>query len=336
MVALPALVAAGVIGQAQAATEPAAPLPFVPGSETLVLLPDTQNYSEFFPAHFTSQTRWIVDNAQARNIRMVLQLGDVTNNNRVPEWENAKRSLDLLRGKVPFAFALGNHDLGEGGRATSRDTLANRYFPLPEYRRDMNVIGTFEPDNLANMAHTFRIADRNWLVLNLEFGPRDAVIRWADDMVRKHPRHQVILMTHAYLYSDDTRYDHRTRGYQHWNPHAYGIGKLAEKPNDGEELWDKLVRKHRSFAFVFNGHVLNDGVGRQTSRGDRGNLVHQHLVNYQMLPEGGQGYLRLVEFLPDGRTVQFRSYSPSLDQYKTDDQNQFIVDLRDGTVRTKP
>ena len=69
-------------------------------------------------------------------------------------------------------------------------------------------------------------------------------------------------------------------------------------------------------------------MGFLTSKGEHGNLVHQMLVNYQMQPLGGEGYLRLLEFLPDGQTVQVKSYSPFYEQYKTDEQNQFIFKLR--------
>jgi hypothetical protein len=51
------------------------------------------------------------------------------------------------------------------------------------------------------------------------------------------------------------------------------------------------------------------------------------LVNYQMKPLGGEAFLRLVEFLPDGKTVQVKSYSPLYGVYKTDSQNQFILTL---------
>jgi hypothetical protein len=49
-----------------------------------------------------------------------------------------------------------------------------------------------------------------------------------------------------------------------------------------------------------------------------------------MKKEGGEGFLRLVEFLPDGETVQIRAYSPSLDAFKTDPQNQFTLKLSPG------
>jgi hypothetical protein len=79
---------------------------------------------------------------------------------------------------------------------------------------------------------------------------------------------------------------------------------------------------------VFNGHVLNDGLGRLFSTNNYGGVVHQMLVNYQMKALGGEAFLRLVEFLPDGKTVQIKAYSPYYGTYKTDIQNQFILTLQ--------
>lgn len=147
-------------------------------------------------------------------------------------------------------------------------------------------------------------------------------------MIAKHPNHKVILITHAYMYYDETRYDWKTRGTnQTWNPHAYGTAKDPDGTNDGEELWQKVVRKHPNFVMTINGHVLNDGLARMSSMGDHGNVVHQMLVNYQMKALGGEAYLRLIEFLPDGETVQVKAYSPHYDRYKTDPQNQFVLKL---------
>ena len=57
-------------------------------------------------------------------------------------------------------------------------------------------------------------------------------------------------------------------------------------------------------------------------------MVHQLLVNYQMQPLGGEAALRLIEFLPDGQTVQVKAYSPLLGTYKTDPQNNFTLTLQ--------
>jgi len=83
------------------------------------------------------------------------------------------------------------------------------------------------------------------------------------------------------------------------------------------------VRKHANVFLVVSGHVGGKGTGRLASRGDAGNSVEQVLVNFQMLVQGGLGYLRLVELLPDGKTVRMKTYSPSLDRFATATDQDF-------------
>lgn len=104
------------------------------------------------------------------------------------------------------------------------------------------------------------------------------------------------------------------------------LASLPGGVNDGEQLWRKLVSQHANIRLVVCGHALGDGVGLLTSEGKGGQRVHQLLVNFQANEEGGWGYLRLLEFSPDG-TVQARTYSPFLDRWKTDRQNQFRLEL---------
>jgi hypothetical protein len=61
---------------------------------------------------------------------------------------------------------------------------------------------------------------------------------------------------------------------------------------------------------VLCGHVGGDGVGYLASPNSFGQQVHQLLFNAQFLPLGGQGWLRLLTFLPDGQTVHVRTFSP--------------------------
>jgi len=56
------------------------------------------------------------------------------------------------------------------------------------------------------------------------------------------------------------------------------------------------------------------------------------LVDYQVQPVGGGAWLQLLEFLPDGKTVQARSYSPMHDEHKTDPDNQFTFSLSSSGV----
>ncbi len=313
-------------------SQPARPpeaLPFVPGSWTLAVLPDTQVYAMNYPELFNDQTRWILANKDRYRIKYVLHLGDLTNNNVTNQWANAWAAMSLLNGQVPYALVPGNHDYGAGGGTADRSTYLNDYFRLTNYTAWPTFGGVMEPGRLDNSYHLFSAGGVDWLVLALEFGPRNRTVAWASQIASNFPARRKILITHAYTYNDDTRYDWAAKGStQTWNPHNYPTVNDPDGTNDGEELWQKLVKVHPHFVMVLSGHVLNDGLGRLTSTNDFGEVVHQMLVNYQMKALGGEAVLRLVEFLPDGKTVQVKAYSPCFGTYKTDPQNQFVLTLQ--------
>ncbi|NNJ26059.1 metallophosphoesterase [Alienimonas chondri] len=302
-----------------------------PGSFTIAVLPDTQVYCEKFPQQFLAQTEWIVANREARNIACVLHLGDITNRNTPEQWDVAVEALTKLDDEVPYFFVPGNHDYSEGGRASDRTTRLNDYFPVEKFRDLPTFGGTYdkEANRMENSYHVFEAEGRKFLVLCLEFGPRRDVIRWANEVVSKHADLPAILVTHAYMYYDETRYDWAKYGAkQSWNPHGYGVAKATEDDvTDGQELWDGLVSKHANFVMTFNGHVLNDGLARLTSQDQAGRDVHQSLVNFQMKPNGGDGWLRLVECRADGTTAVIHDYSPTLDQWNASPQNRFDLQL---------
>ncbi len=309
------------------------PAKLKPGAFTIAVLPDTQKYSDKFPDTFAAQTRWIVEQQAARKIACALHLGDITDHNDPREWENAQRALGTLDGKVPYFFVNGNHDYSAGGKCTDRTTLLNEYFPVSRFQSTPTFGGCYdkEPKQMENSFHLFSAGGRNFLVLALEFGPRRDVVRWANEVAAAHRDRAAILITHAYMYYDDSRYDWKKLGTdQTWNPHSYGVAKNTQDDvNDGQELWDNLVSKHENFILTLNGHVLRDGLGKLSSATPGGRDVHQMLVNFQMRPAGGDGWLRLMEFQPDGRTVEICDYSPTRQQRNESPQNKFTLQLAD-------
>ena len=185
------------------------PAKLEPGSFTIAVLPDTQNYSQGFPETYSAQTQWIVDNRDARNFAAVLHLGDITNRNTPEQWVNAVTSMKILDGHVPYFLVPGNHDYSAGGGCQDRTTLLNEYFPIASFRDRATFGGVYdkEPTRIENSFHTFSAGGRDFLVLALEFGPRQDVVRWANEVVSAHKMHEAILITHAYMYFDETRYD---------------------------------------------------------------------------------------------------------------------------------
>ena len=302
---------------------PLAAQPFLPGSWTLAVLPDTQVYAQTYPGLYLAQTAWLRLNYQRLNIKYALQLGDITNTSAPREWANARDAWSLLDDCLPYALCPGNHDFGGGG-ATTRTSLLSEYFPPDQYQDWPTFGGVFEPGKLDNSYHLFEAGGRKWIIIALEWAPRDETVAWANQIMVQHPDHYGILITHAYLNNNDLRYDHNdTEHSQLYSPYEYHTPGTM---NDGQELWDKLVRKY-NFALVLNGHVLGDGAGYLASKNDQGHIVHQMLANYQFRTLGGEGYLRLLEFRPDGKTVQVKTYSPLYDNYLIEPDQQFTFQL---------
>ncbi|MBM3878692.1 MAG: hypothetical protein FJ387_03085 [Verrucomicrobia bacterium] len=288
-----------------------APAPF-----SLAILPDTQYYVSSKrggrPEMFTSQTRWIVEHKDEFNIVYVLHEGDVTETGAVAEWRLAQASMNLLDGEVPYAIAVGNHD---GFTWRGHTGNFNTFFPLAKFAALPTFGDVFAPNLMDNCYHLFSAGGVDWLLLTLEFGPRDAVLDWANRLVARFPDRKAIVLTHAHVSDDDTLLG--TAPNTPVAPKRYG----AE--NDGAEVWDKFLRRHPNLALVFNGHVGGDGQGRLVGVGDHGNKVFQMLCNYQWYPGGGSGFLRLIQFFPaDDRLVAW-SYSPAVDAHLTDPQNHF-------------
>lgn len=291
-------------------------------SWTLVALPDTQYLSRDRRDVFEDQTRWIAARRDALDVRFVVHEGDIVQDNTYREWQTAAYAVAHLdAAEVPYALAVGNHDLGETGHAESRSTwfTSPEFFgPGSSYATQRTVGGFFEGrgSRTESSWHTFTTPHGPWLVLSLEFAPRDAVVDWANAVVEAHPDHRVILVTHAYLYVDDSRYDfdlHGTR--QAWSPMAYRVSQSDEGAADGQDLWERLVSRHAGFRFVLSGHILADGTAHLASVGAHGNVVHQLAANYQTEVSGtaaGLGYLRLLRFLGDDDTVDVTTFSPYL------------------------
>jgi hypothetical protein len=294
----------------------------------IVLLPDTQTYAEKYPHILESQINWVLKNG--KEISFVLQQGDLTQNNNDEEWTVIKTAFSKLDNKLPYVMALGNHDMGSvpGKFADIRNTeLYNRYFPFEKFSRLPGFAGSFENGNSDNSYYLLQTGKLKWLILNLEFGPRDTVLNWANGLAEKFKDHLVIVNTHSYMYSDSTR---QGPG-DNWRPQAYGVGKDSgySKVNDGEDIWNKLVRKQANIRLVFSGHVLNSGVGTLVSINDAGLPVYQMLANYQEgvkgSENGGNGYLRILDLDFKYNRIKVSTYSPYLDKGMEKAGHNFII-----------
>ena len=290
---------------------------------TVVVLPDTQNYADANAirkggdadrsATFHAQTVWIKNTKDELNTALVAHEGDIVQSDHPGEWVVADKAFKTIDDEVPYIVCLGNHDIGRGFAKerddTSRATNLNIWFPPSRFEDNplYNYGGNFEGTS-DNYYLLFRAGGMKFMIVALEFKPRDEVLAWANGVVAAHPKRRCIVVTHAYLREDMSR----------------AASDNYDMPgNGGEEMWEKFLKLHKNVFLVLCGHVL--GEARRVDAGDHGNTVHQLLADYQGMANGGDGYLRIMTFVPEEGTIQVRSYSPTLDKELTGEQSRFSI-----------
>jgi len=299
-----------------------------PDSWTMIMVPDTQTYVKFERNQgiLELMTAWISENIKPLNIKMVLCTGDLVEQNEmiVPDgvngnqpsrkqWLAVSMAFSRLDGKVPYVLAAGNHDFGYKN-VEHRRSKYNDYFPPYKNSANTSLLsaaaknGSSHP-TLENAALEFVSPhNRKFLFMNVEFAPRDTVLHWAKNIVsqKKYKDHTVALLTHSYLNAKN----------EHIEKENYPI----TDGNYGKAIWEKLVQPSKNIQLVFSGHIggSNDfkaHVGFRTDKNKAGKKVNQMTFNAQAMGggwhgNGGDGWLRILEFLPDGKTVNVHTFSP--------------------------
>lgn len=269
---------------------------------------DTQILTRYYPEKLTTMYDWIVDNVESKKIKFVFGLGDITDTNAQSEWKIAKKEITKLDGLVPYSIIRGNHDRPE--------YYFNRFFPLSEFGK--NVSGSFD-DTMCNTYQEFTVGTIKYLVVNLDFGPSDKVLKWANEVVEKHPEHNVIVTTHIYIQgADGTTIDEGE------STNAVNYGGI----NTGEKMWEKFISKHENIILVLCGHDPTDYITVSRATGDKGNEVVQMLVDPQGTDKNleGVGLVAMLYFSNDGRHVDVEYYSTDREAFYCK-ENQFSLEL---------
>ncbi|MEA1952381.1 MAG: metallophosphoesterase [Planctomycetota bacterium] len=295
------LVAAWIIGAATAVAQQERS-PF-----TVVLLPDTQKYTQMPPANnpYFIQTRWIKDNAEAKNIKFVIHLGDIvqSRNSVRSEWKIAGDAHAILEqgpNPVPYSMVPGNHDLsGSDAPDYVRDTSLYNEFFGPKRFASRAWYGGHQDKTNDNNYCLFKAAGMDFMVLSLELLPSDATLAWADGVIKAHPKHRVIIATHRYLQPSGKRSPDRVYG--------------GAKGNNGTDIFNKLVKNNPTVFMTVSGHLCYEALN--VAENASGGKVFEILSDYQSLPFGGRGWLRTLKFDPSRNKITVGSYSPVLDKH---------------------
>ena len=240
----------------------------------------------------------------------------VQNGDAAPsEWKVAEKAFSRLDGIVPWGVAIGNHDydLGEPpGRAGAfRQTFGPQRFDGKSW------YGGSSPNEL-NSYQLFIGGGTQFLIFHLEADIPDEAIAWVEGVLQRHEDTPAIVSTHIYM-SDVTKSRTQDEYYR------------KDVGNSGEAVWNKLIKKHAKIFMVLCGHLSSaGGEWHQVSTNNAGQPVLEILADYQARENGGNGWLRILTFVPEENQLRVQTYSPSLDQYETDANSQFALDLDFG------
>ncbi|MDL2278264.1 metallophosphoesterase [Parabacteroides sp. OttesenSCG-928-G07] len=323
-------------------------------SFTIPIIPDPQSYIKYDLNQpiFDLMTAWIAHHIEPLNMKTLLCTGDLveqnlwpipnqTNGNQTGEqqWKAISRSFECLDNKLPYILCTGNHDYGYE-RAENRMSRFPDYFPVERNLSWKNTLvavakNAFGIPSLENAA--FEFTTDTWgklLIISIEFDPRPEMIEWAKEITTsdKYKDHKVIILTHSYMGRDASLIEKEDY--------------LVSPALYGKDIWEQLLYPSDNIVLLVCGHACaidtyEGNVSFRTDKNAKGREISQMMFNAQTgdgkwSGNGGDGWIRLLEFMPDGKTIQVRTFSPLIGTisvaadkaWRTDSYDQFSFTIK--------
>ncbi len=258
------------------------------GEWTLIVIPDTQHYSQNRSnarlMHMQQAFDWIVNVRENLNVRMVQGLGDITEYNQSWQWNNAKGVWVKLERQVAFMPIRGNHDdpgafnyhfpvrmfSGEKWYGDDSGTLENNYFTMDIGNEKYMFLHIQPYDPYSN---------KNWNPIGLN---------WAKAVLDKNKDRKVILATH------DT-----------WH---------------SKTILNEVLTKHNNIVLSNSGHTCDREKHYLVTAPD-GKISHNFVTDYQCDKKEVM-LLRYYVFKPLEDKVDFFTYSPVTNRFEIDEDSQ--------------
>ncbi len=252
----------------------------------MVVVPDSQLYTQSYPEKMTNQFQWIVDTAKQNKTKMVLHVGDVVNRpylNQTFQWQAASAAFGLLeQAKIPYGIAWGNHDYDN---ETNNRIRYNQFFPVTRLQQSAGEMwgGSFGIDAQKPIDDAYYVMEEHGaklLIMSISYWQTSEDLDWAAKVIEEHPDHSVIIFTHNYI----------------------DLNKVSNT-----DMLNKVVKNHANVKLVLSGHVAGTNVV-YSNFGDH--ETYNVLADYQGLSYGGQEYIRSIQFDLENDLVYFNTDSP--------------------------
>lgn len=277
---------------------------------SIVILPDPQHYASKYPKIGMSQTQWIKDNVEKLHIKFVTSVGDnVDAGYKEAQYKNSRSFFAILDEVVPYGIACGNHDLMDGKKINYSCQNFVEYYG-PQHFKKYPWYGGASESGFSSW-QKFSGGGQSFLILHLAVNAPRPEMEWAKKVLADHPTQPAILVTHQLL-----------------TPKAV-LGKSLAAKEPGRqnpvEIWDQLIKPSPQIFMVLCGHY--HGEAYLAKKNAAGHPVHLILQDYQRDKNGGNGWLRILNFKPDQKKAEVQTYSPSLNKYQRDADSEFSFDL---------
>jgi hypothetical protein len=263
---------------------------------SVVWITDTQYLSESYPTYFDSLCRWIVNNANTYNVKMVVHTGDlVDTEGNLTQWANANDSMSvLLDAGMPYCWDAGNHDynatcwIGNQFEAFNTSVMQQKPYWVAD-----NVDGQ-------NTAVHFSVSGWDCLIVNIEYNASDEVLTWANNILDAYPNSHAIVAAHFYV--------NRTGGYESW----------------AANFQSKVLETHPNVFLTLSAHVYPLAYsGLRTQVGDRYELVFNRQDKDNEL---GAASLRILTFDVADGVVDVKTHVLYANDFLEDSNNKFTLD----------
>ncbi len=280
-------------------------------SNTMVWLTDTQYYTRFddLLCKYEAAIDYYADLFGKGEAGFLLHTGDVAD--EYSPTENLKAQLEaasrlhkkLDDAKIPYGIVNGNHDVGQSLHDSS---YFSQYFGSSRFAGNAWYGGNL--NNNESHYDLITLGEYDYILLWLGYGAEDSeiTVAWANDVLKRYPNRNAIILTHAYLDSDGSWLLNKE------DPMAYTHSRAPE-------IWNNIVVPNSNVVAVFCGHT--NGATRSKRAVDENRYVWEVLSDYQFVEDGtepkhvlngmncdGEGYLRLVTFT--GTKMIQKTYSP--------------------------
>ena len=296
---------------------------------SFMVVGDTQIMTDQHPEYLHCIYDYIVDNVEAKKVKYVFGVGDITDNDGADEWEIAVPEIAKLDGVVRYSIVRGNHDIYSSGNNLSKisnfdknyGSLDHPYANQYTYAYESGEDGVFRA---RNTIHFFEAGGIKYINVALDFGANDDILNWASEIISQYPYHNVIVSTHCYLDADGDYYD--------VNCSSDPERDFGSSANNGDEIFEKFVSKHPNITMVICGHAPSSNIVTRTVTDDFGRSVVEVLVDPQSLDNNATvsptGLVATFYVSADGKTVTTTYYSTVKGKYyKAENNFTFELDV---------